>query len=95
MAVPAFPVFFCGLHALARSPKQVGGSKSKKIKVGKESPTSLKGRVFKIQKNLCAIFNKVAWRLRRSNKRRYANIQRRSEAKHCSSLCSQSEGNEY
>ena len=30
--------------------------------------------------------------MRRSNKRRYANTRRRSEAKHCSSLCSQSEG---
>ena len=29
------------------------------------------------------------------DKRRYANIRRRSEAKHCSSLCSQSEGDEY
>ena len=33
--------------------------------------------------------------VRRCNKRRRANIRRRSEAKHCSSLCSQSEGNEY
>ena len=31
MAAPAFPVFFCRLHALARSPQQVGGSKSRKI----------------------------------------------------------------
>ena len=29
------------------------------------------------------------------DKRRYANIRRRSEAKHYSSLCSQSEGDEY
>ena len=34
-------------------------------------------------------------RLRHSNKRRCANIELRSEAKHCSSLCSQSEGDEY
>ena len=33
--------------------------------------------------------------VRRCNKRRCANIRRRSEAKHCSSLCSQSEGGEY
>ena len=37
----------------------------------------------------------IARRLRCSDKRRYANIRRRSEAKHCSSLCSQSEGDEY
>ena len=34
-------------------------------------------------------------RLRHSNKRRCANIRRRPGAKHCSSLCSQSEGGEY
>ena len=34
-------------------------------------------------------------RLRHSNKRRCANIRPRSEAKHCSSLCSQSEGHEH
>ena len=50
-------------------------------------------RVFKIQKNLCAVLSQMAWR--HSNKRRCANIRRRSEAKHCSSLCSQSEGDEY
>ena len=53
------------------------------------------GRVFKIQENLCGVLRQIARRLRRSNKRRYANIRRRSEAKHCSSLCSQSEGGEY
>ena len=37
----------------------------------------------------------IARRLRCSDKRRYANIRRRSEAKHCSSLCSQSEGDKY
>ena len=50
-------------------------------------------RVFKIQKYLCAVLNQMAWR--HSNKRSFANIRRRSEAKHCSSLCSQSEGDEY
>ena len=45
------------------------------IKVGREVPAPLKGRVFKIQKKLCAVFDQVAWRLRRSNKRCYANIQ--------------------
>ena len=49
----------------------------------------------KMQKNLCAILGQIARRLRCSDKRRYANIRRRSEAKHCSSLCSQSEGDEY
>ena len=49
----------------------------------------------KMQKNLCAILGKIARRLRCSDKRRYANIRRRSEAKHCSSLCLQSEGDEY
>ena len=34
-------------------------------------------------------------KLRHSNKRRCANIRPWSEAKHCSSLCSQSEGDEY
>ena len=47
--------------------------------------------VFKFQKNLCAVLSQTAWRLRHSNKRRCANIELRSEAKHCSSLCSQSE----
>ena len=46
-------------------------------------------------KKLCTVFDQVAWRLRCSDKRRYANIWRRLEAKHCSSLCLQSEGDEY
>ena len=50
-------------------------------------------KVFKIHKYLCAVFNQMAWR--HSNKRSFANIRRRSEAQHCSSLCSQSEGDEY
>ena len=49
----------------------------------------------KSRKNLCAVLIQIARRLRCSDKRRYANIRRRSEAKHCSSLCSQSEGDEY
>ena len=53
------------------------------------------GRVFKIQENLCGVLSQIAWRLRCSDKRRHANIRRRSEAQHCSSLCSQSEGDEY
>ena len=48
--------------------------------------------VFKIQKKSRTVLLQIARRLRRSNKRRYANIRRRSEAKHCSSLCSQIEG---
>ena len=39
---------------------------------------------------ICAVLGQIAWRLRRC-----ANIRRKSEAKHCSSLCSQSEGGEY
>ena len=50
------------------------------------------GRVFKIQENLCEVLSQIARRLRCSDKRRHANIRRRSEAQHCSSLCSQSEG---
>ena len=53
------------------------------------------GRVFKIQENLCGVLSQIARRLRCSDKRRHANIRRRSEAQHCSSLCSQSEGDEY
>ncbi len=37
----------------------------------------------------------MAWRLRHRCKGHRADIWRRSEAKHCSSLCSQSEGGEY
>ena len=44
---------------------------------------------------LCMVFKIQKKKLRHSNKRRCANIRRRSEAKHCSSLCSQSEGDEY
>ena len=51
--------------------------------------------MFKIQKNLCMIFDQIAWRLRRSWKGHRADIWRGSGAKHCSSLCSQSEGDEY
>ena len=43
-------------------------------------------------RKFCTIFDQITLRLRHSNKRRCANIRRRSEAKHCSSLCSQSEG---
>ena len=53
------------------------------------------GRVFKIQENLCGVLSQIARRLRCSDKRCHANIRRRSEAQHCSSLCSQSEGDEY
>ena len=63
------------------------------IKVGREA--LLKGWGVKIQKSLCAIFDQIVWRLRHRYKERCANMQRRPEAKHCSSLCSQSEGDEY
>ena len=46
-------------------------------------------------RKFCAVLSQIAWRVRRSNKRRCTNIRRSSEAKHCSSLCSQSEGDEY
>ena len=65
------------------------------IKVGREAPAPLKGRVFKIKENSLRVFDQVAWRLRHRYKERCANMQRRPEAKHCSSLCSQSEGDEY
>ena len=51
--------------------------------------------MFKIQKNLCAVFGQIAWRLRHRCKGHRAGIWRRSEAKHCSSLCSQSEGDDF
>ena len=44
---------------------------------------------FQNPENLCAVLGQIAWR--HSNKRCCANIRWRSEAKHCSSLCSQSE----
>ena len=50
---------------------------------------------FEIQKRIRTVLIQIARRLRCSDKRRYANIWRRSEAKHCSSLCLQSEGDEY
>ena len=63
------------------------------IKVGREA--LLKSRGVKIQKSICAVFDQIVWRLRHRYKERCANMQRRPEAKHCSSLCSQSEGDEY
>ena len=54
----------------------------------------IQGRCSKSRK-FCAVLSQIAWRVRRSNKRRCANVRRSSEAKHCSSLCSQSEGDEY
>ena len=41
------------------------------------------------------VFDQLAYRLWHRYMGRCANIRRRSEAKHCSSLCSQSEGDEY
>ena len=58
-------------------------------------PHALKGRVFKIKKSLCAVLSQITWQLRRRYKGRCADIWRSPEAKHCSSLCSQSEGDEY
>ena len=43
---------------------------------------------------ISTVLSQIAWRLRRCKGHR-ANIRQRSEAKHCSSLCSQSEGDEY
>ena len=67
--------------------------KIERIRVGREA--LLKGRGSKSKKILCAIFDQIIWRLRHRYKERCANMQRRPEAKHCSSLCSQSEGDEY
>ena len=39
--------------------QKVGGSKYMKIKVRKESPAPLKGRVFKIQKKSRTIFDQI------------------------------------
>ena len=64
-------------------------------KVGKEAPAPLKGRVFKIQKNFCAFLSQIAWRMWHRCKWHRADFWRRPGAKHCSSLCSQSEGGEY
>ena len=67
---------------------QVGCSKSKKIKIGREATAPLKGRAFKIEMSkvsgstlvaeICTDpHNRLLWR------------------QHCSSLCSQSEGHEH
>ena len=39
--------------------------KIQKIKVDKEAPAPLKGRVFKIKKSLCAVLSQITWQLRR------------------------------
>ena len=54
-----------------------------------------RGRVFRIQKNICAELSQITWRRRHRSKGHHADIWRRPGAKHCSSLCSQSEGGEY
>ena len=51
-----------------------------------------RGRVFRIQKNICAELSQITWRRRHRSKGHHADIWRRPGAKHCSSLCSQSEG---
>ncbi len=45
--------------------------------------------------NFCMVFSQIAWRVRHRRKGHRAGIWRKPEAKHCSSLCSQSEGGEY
>ena len=81
----------CGKGAFLLSQKK----NQKKMFVPLHFFQAREGRVFKIQKYLCGVLSQIAWRLRCSDKRRHANIRRRSEAQHCSSLCSQSEGDEY
>ena len=66
----------------------VGCSKSKKIKVCKEAPAPLKGRVFKIE-----TFNISSSALAAENCAGPHN--RLLRRQHCSSLCSQSEGHEH
>ena len=65
-----------------------------------ESPTSLQPRATPWAENWLpfqgAPFRALfVYHVRHRRKRPRADIQRRSEAKHCSSLCSQSEGGEY
>ena len=51
---------------------------------------------YSISRKISARFlEEIAWRVRHSSKGHRADIWRRPGAKHCSSLCSQSEGGEY
>ena len=54
-----------------------------------------RNRIWKPEISKCDFFFCQTWRLRHRCKGHRAGIWRRSEAKHCSSLCSQSEGGEY
>ena len=61
-----------------------------------QNGTGERGRVFKkLKKSLRGFYPNSIAVLRHNNKRHCANTRRRSEAKHCSSLCLQSEGDEY
>ena len=55
----------------------------------------LQPRVFKIKKSLCAVLSQITWQMWHRCKGNRADFWRRPGAKHCSSLCSQSEGGEY
>ena len=48
--------------------------------------------MFKIKKSFCAFLRQIAWRIWHRCKGHRADFWRRPGAKHCSSLCSQSEG---
>ena len=52
----------------------------------------LQPRVFKIKKSLCAVLSQITWQMWHRCKGNRADFWRRPGAKHCSSLCSQSEG---
>ena len=67
-----------------------GGRRKDKTELGKGVGCSKK-----LKKSLRGFYPNSIAVLRHNNKRRCANTRRRSEAKHCSSLCLQSEGDEY
>ena len=73
---------------LAFSGGQVGCSKSRKIKIGREATAPLKGRAFKIEISKVSGSTLVAENFTDPHNR----LLRRQ---HCSSLCSQSEGHEH
>ena len=75
-----------------RSPKSIGTETGKTLLLLTSAVVALllKGRCVQNPEKTLRGFGPNSMAVRRS-----ANIRRRSEAKHCSSLCSQSEGHEY
>ena len=75
-----------------RSPKSIGTETGKTLLLLTSAVVALllKGRCVQNPEKTLRGFGPNSMAVRRS-----ANIRRRSEAKHCSSLCSQSEGGEY